>query len=87
MEDDECLAEFRVRKCDISLFEEALQIPEEFMLEQQSVVEGMEGFYFHYTTEHKTTLGGMGASVRQVYSCTPNQIICTILTGIMIGLL
>ena len=52
MEDDECLAEFRVRKCDISLFEEALQIPEEFMLEQQSVVKGMEGFYFHYTTEH-----------------------------------
>lgn len=43
MEDDECLAEFRVRKRDIPLLEEALQIPEEFTLEQRSVVGGTEG--------------------------------------------
>ena len=43
MEDDECLAEFRVRKSDIPLLEEALQIPEEFTLEQRSVVGGTEG--------------------------------------------
>ena len=35
MEDDECLAEFRARKRDISLLEEALQIPEEFMMETE----------------------------------------------------
>jgi len=38
MEDDECLAEFRVRKRDIPLLEEALHIPEEFTLTQRSVV-------------------------------------------------
>ena len=38
MEDDECLAEFRVRRRDIPLLEEALQIPDEFTLEQRSVV-------------------------------------------------
>lgn len=37
MEDDECLAEFRVRKRGIRLLEEALQIPEEFTLERRSV--------------------------------------------------
>ena len=39
----ECLAEFRVRKRDIPTLKEALQIPEEFMLEQRSVVRGTEG--------------------------------------------
>ena len=31
MEDDECLAEFRVRKTDIPLLVEALGIPDEFV--------------------------------------------------------
>jgi len=43
MEDDECLAEFRVRKRDIPLLEEALQIPDKFTLEQRSVVGETEG--------------------------------------------
>jgi len=43
MEDDECLAQFRVRKHDIALLEEALQIPDEFTLEQRSFVGGTEG--------------------------------------------
>lgn len=43
MVEGECLAEFRVRKRDISHLEEALQIPEEFTLEQRSVVGGKEG--------------------------------------------
>ena len=38
MKDYECLAEFRVRKRDFPLLQEALQIPEEFTLEQRSVV-------------------------------------------------
>ena len=42
MEDDECLAEFRVRKRGIPLSEEALQIPEGLTLRQRSVVGGME---------------------------------------------
>lgn len=43
MHDDECLAEFRVSKCDLPLLGEALQIPDEFICEQRSVVGGMEG--------------------------------------------
>ena len=50
MEDDECLAEFRVRKRDIPLLEEALQIPEEFTLEQRSVVGG-NGRFMHAPKE------------------------------------
>lgn len=43
MKNDECLAEFRARKRDIPLLEEALQIPEEFTLKQRSVLGGTEG--------------------------------------------
>ncbi|CAL8382674.1 unnamed protein product [Gadus morhua 'NCC'] len=42
MKDDECLAEFRVRKADIPLLVEALGIPTEFVCEQRSVVDGTE---------------------------------------------
>ena len=42
MKDDECLAEFRVRKTDIPLLVEALGIPNEFVCEQRSVVAGTE---------------------------------------------
>ena len=43
MEDDECFAEFRVRKRDLPLLSDALRIPNAFKCEQRSVVDGMEG--------------------------------------------
>ena len=42
MEDDECVAEFRVRKRDIPLLGEVLQIPEVVICNQQSIADGME---------------------------------------------
>ena len=43
MEDDECKAEFRVRKNDLDALSEALQIPEVFKCKQRSRIDGMEG--------------------------------------------
>ena len=43
MEDDECVAEFRVQKCVLSLLYDALRIPDAFRCEQRSAVDGMEG--------------------------------------------
>lgn len=43
MQDDECLAEFRVRKRDLPLLANALQIPDRFICEQRSVIGGLEG--------------------------------------------
>ena len=43
MNDFECLAEFRVKKRDLPLLAEALQIPDSFTCYQRSVVRGMEG--------------------------------------------
>ena len=43
MADDECLAEFRVRKADLPVLAEALEIPPHFTCAQGSVVGGMEG--------------------------------------------
>ena len=43
MNDSECLAEFRVKKRDLPLLAEALQIPDSFTCYQRSVVSGMEG--------------------------------------------
>jgi hypothetical protein len=43
MEDDECLAEFRVKKQDLPLLADALRLPDIFECEQRSIVEGMEG--------------------------------------------
>lgn len=42
MEDHECLAEFRVRKRDITLLAEALQIPDWIVCSQRSKAEGTE---------------------------------------------
>ena len=42
MKDDECLAEFRVRKTDIPLLVEALGIPNKFVCGQRSVVADTE---------------------------------------------
>ena len=42
MEDDECVAEFRVRKRDISLLGEVLQIPEVVICNQRSIADGTE---------------------------------------------
>ena len=42
MEDDECLAEFRVKKRDISALAEALQIPDWISCNQRSKAEGTE---------------------------------------------
>ena len=43
MNDDECNAEFRVRKRDPPTLAQALRIPRSFQLSQRSVVDGMEG--------------------------------------------
>ena len=43
MNDDECKAEFRVRKRDLPTLAQALRIPPAFHLSQRSVVDGMEG--------------------------------------------
>ncbi|XP_049900259.1 uncharacterized protein LOC126390142 [Epinephelus moara] len=43
MEEDECLAEFRVRKCDLPVLADVLMIPDKFICDQRSVVGGMEG--------------------------------------------
>jgi hypothetical protein len=43
MEEDECYAEFRVRKRDLPLLSHALRIPDAFKCDQRSVVDGMEG--------------------------------------------
>ena len=45
MEDDECLAEFRVRKRDIPALAEALQIPDWISCNQRSKAEGTEARY------------------------------------------
>ena len=42
MEDDECLAEFRVKKQDLETLAEALQIPESFYCQQQRKIDGLE---------------------------------------------
>jgi len=43
MENDECIAEFRVTKNDLPVLAEALQIPDTFVCPQKSVSDGMEG--------------------------------------------
>ena len=43
MNNSECLAEFRVKKRDLPILAEALQIPDSFTCYQRSVVSGMEG--------------------------------------------
>lgn len=43
MNEDECNAEFRVRKRDLPTLAQALRIPPVFHLSQRSVVDGMEG--------------------------------------------
>ena len=43
MDDAECKAEFRLRKADISVLAEALDIPETFTCNQGSVIDGIEG--------------------------------------------
>ena len=43
MNDSECLAEFRVKKRDLPILAETLQIPDSFTCYQRSVVSGMEG--------------------------------------------
>ena len=45
MQDDECLAEIRVKKEDVPVLAEALQIPEMVRCEQRSVCDGIEGLY------------------------------------------
>ena len=42
MEDDECVAEFRIHKRDIPLLAEALQIPESISCNQRSIADGKE---------------------------------------------
>ena len=41
MQNDECLAEFRLHKNDLPILAEVLGIPDQFILEQRSVVGGM----------------------------------------------
>ena len=43
MDEAECKAEFRVEKSDLPQLAEALRIPQEFVCEQRTVCDGMEG--------------------------------------------
>ena len=43
MDDSECLVEFRVRKKDVNLLGEVLQLPQRFCCQQRSVCDGIEG--------------------------------------------
>lgn len=43
MNDSECLAEFRVKKRDLPILAEALQIPDSITCYQRSFISGMEG--------------------------------------------
>ena len=43
MDDSECLAEFRVHKCDIPALANHLRIPDNFYCQQRSVSDGIEG--------------------------------------------
>ena len=42
MQNDECLAEFRLHKNGLPILAEVLRIPDQFISEQRSVVGGME---------------------------------------------
>ena len=47
MEDNECLAEFQVKKRDIPALAEALQIPDWISCNQRSKAEGTEALCMH----------------------------------------
>ena len=51
MPNDECLAEFRVRKNDLPILAEVLGIPEQFVLEQRSVVGRVEALCMLHAEE------------------------------------
>ena len=46
MDNTECKVEFHLRKADISVLVEALNIPETFTCNQGSVIDGIEGLRF-----------------------------------------
>lgn len=46
MDNTECKVEFHLRKADISVLVEALNIPETFTCNQGSVIDGIEGLCF-----------------------------------------
>lgn len=50
MQNDECLAEFRVHKNDLPILADVLGIPNQFILEQRSVVGGMEALWMKRLT-------------------------------------
>ena len=45
LQNNECLAEFRFHKNDLTILAEVLGIPDQFILEQRSVVGGMEALF------------------------------------------
>ena len=51
MEDDECVAEFRVKKQDLDTLAEALQIPASFKCHQRSKIDGVEAEFFQISLQ------------------------------------
>ena len=79
MEDDECLAEFRVKKQDLDTLAEALQIPESFHCKQRSKIDGMEGLCmllrrFAYPCRHSDMVPRFGRPV-PVLSMATNKVL------------
>lgn len=79
MEDDECIAEFRVKKRDIPILAEALQIPQHFTCYQRSKVDGLEGLCmllkrFAYPCRYSDMIPRFGRPV-PVFSMITNQVL------------
>ena len=75
MQDDECLAEFRVKKEDVLVLAEALQIPETVRCEQRSVCDGIEGLCMllrrlAYPCRYSDMIPRFGRSVPEICTIT-----------------
>lgn len=79
MEEDECISEFRVKKRDIPLLAEALQIPPYFRCYQRSKVDGLEGLCmllkrFSYPCRYSDMIPRFGRPV-PVFSLVTNEVL------------
>ncbi|RUA05602.1 MAG: hypothetical protein DSY43_04245 [Gammaproteobacteria bacterium] len=79
MNEAECLAEFRVRKCDLPLLAEVLQIPDSFTCYQRTISSGMEALCIllrrlSYPCRYSDMLPRFGMPV-PVLSMVCNQVI------------
>ena len=79
MEDNECVAEFRVKKQDLETLAMALQIPASFKCHQRRQIDGMEGLCmllrrFAYPCRYSVTVPRFGRPV-PVLSMATNTVL------------